>query len=231
MSSPFFPPSIPGQAGYPLTPTGASAATRYVGATASGAPATGSFLVGDFIIDQTGKVYVCTVAGSPGTWVQAGASSGGGFGSYAQVSFGQPQNTDGGQTTSGSDQVYPINAEDFDTGSILTVAANTMTVEAGSYYVDGWGTVTQQNARARVKLRDTSNSVDLLLGRSLYQQNLAVEINNNLTVRGRIVLAAQTNVQLHYVVQSSENTSEGLGVATNYYGAEKYAEVTFWKEL
>lgn len=59
--------------GFPLGLTGATAATRYVGATASGAPASGTFAVGDFCIDQTGLVYVCTVAGSPGTWVGAGA--------------------------------------------------------------------------------------------------------------------------------------------------------------
>ena len=53
--------------------TGATAASRYAGATVSGAP-TGAnpFLVGDFVVDQTGVVWVCTVAGSPGTWT-AGA--------------------------------------------------------------------------------------------------------------------------------------------------------------
>jgi hypothetical protein len=43
--------------------TGATAASRYVGATASGAPA-------------SGKVFVCTSAGTPGTWVQVGAAGG-----------------------------------------------------------------------------------------------------------------------------------------------------------
>jgi hypothetical protein len=61
--------------GAPLALTGATAATRYVGGTASGAPATGTFAVGDFVIDQTGKVYVCTTAGSPGTWSQVGGSA------------------------------------------------------------------------------------------------------------------------------------------------------------
>jgi hypothetical protein len=59
--------------GYPLGLTGATAATRFVGGTASGAPASGTFAIGDFVIDQTGKVYVCTVAGTPGTWVQSGS--------------------------------------------------------------------------------------------------------------------------------------------------------------
>lgn len=60
--------------GYPLGLTGAIAATRYVGGTTSGAPVAGTFAVGDFIIDETGKVYICTVAGTPGTWTQSGGS-------------------------------------------------------------------------------------------------------------------------------------------------------------
>lgn len=62
--------------GLPLGLTGATAATRYVGATASGAPASGTFAIGDFCIDQSGKIYVCTTAGSPGTWTQIGSSIG-----------------------------------------------------------------------------------------------------------------------------------------------------------
>lgn len=56
--------------------TGATAASRYVGATTSGAPSGGTFVKGDFVIDQTGKVFVCTTAGSPGTWTQVGGSGG-----------------------------------------------------------------------------------------------------------------------------------------------------------
>jgi hypothetical protein len=54
--------------------TGATAASRYVGATASGAPSSGTFAVGDFSIDRTGSIWICTTAGSPGTWVQVGAT-------------------------------------------------------------------------------------------------------------------------------------------------------------
>jgi len=60
----------------PMGLTGATAATRYVGATASGAPASGTFAIGDFVIDQTGKVWVCTVAGTSGTWVSVGGTVG-----------------------------------------------------------------------------------------------------------------------------------------------------------
>jgi hypothetical protein len=56
--------------------SGATAASRYVGATTSGAPTSGTFAVGDFVVDQTGHLWVCTAAGTPGTWTNAGSSSG-----------------------------------------------------------------------------------------------------------------------------------------------------------
>ncbi len=48
--------------------TGASAASRWPGATTGGAPASGTFSTGDFIITQDGHIFVCTAGGSPGTW-------------------------------------------------------------------------------------------------------------------------------------------------------------------
>ena len=48
--------------------TGAVAATRFVGGTTNGAPTAGTFAVGDFIVDQTASIWVCTTAGTPGTW-------------------------------------------------------------------------------------------------------------------------------------------------------------------
>ena len=61
--------------------TGATAAVRFVGGTSSGAPTAGTFAVGDFVIDRTGKVWICTTAGSPGTWTQV--SGGGGSSTLA----------------------------------------------------------------------------------------------------------------------------------------------------
>ena len=61
--------------GLPLGLTGATAATRYVGGTATGAPASGTFAVGDVSVAENGHVFVCTVAGSPGTWVDVGSSA------------------------------------------------------------------------------------------------------------------------------------------------------------
>ena len=60
----------------PFAPStlGASSVTRYVGGTADGAPTTGTFAVGDFVIDRTGKVWICTAAGTPGIWSRPSGS-------------------------------------------------------------------------------------------------------------------------------------------------------------
>jgi hypothetical protein len=54
---------------------GATVPTRFVGATTAGAPTTGTFAVGDFIVSRDlGDVWVCTAAGTPGTWVSSAAA-------------------------------------------------------------------------------------------------------------------------------------------------------------
>lgn len=60
------------QKGGPLALTGATAPARFVGGTASGAPISGTFAVGDFIVDANGMFWVCTTAGTPGTWTRNG---------------------------------------------------------------------------------------------------------------------------------------------------------------
>lgn len=52
---------------------GATTSCRLAGATTSGPPVSGTFAALDLIADLTGALYLCTVAGTPGTWVQVGS--------------------------------------------------------------------------------------------------------------------------------------------------------------
>lgn len=56
--------------------TGAVTASRYAGATASGHPVAGTFIAGDYVIDLSGAIWICTAGGTPGTWANAGGSGG-----------------------------------------------------------------------------------------------------------------------------------------------------------
>lgn len=70
---------VAGNADYLAVPhgglTGAVAATRFVGGTTTGHPVTGTFALGDFVVTQDGVVWVCTTAGTPGTWTNPDGSN------------------------------------------------------------------------------------------------------------------------------------------------------------
>jgi hypothetical protein len=125
--------------------TGATASSRYVGATASGAPTTGSFAVGDYVIDQTGKLWICTAAGTPGTWTQV-SGGGGGAGVNAVTISSQSGNytfalSDGGTEvdyagSSAGTFTIPANASvAFPVGTVIScrqMGTGQLTIAAGS---------------------------------------------------------------------------------------------------
>lgn len=51
---------------------GATAGARFVGGTTGGPPITGTFSTNDFVVDDTGVMWVCTAGGSPGSWYAVG---------------------------------------------------------------------------------------------------------------------------------------------------------------
>lgn len=49
---------------------------RFVGSTASGHPTSGTYALADYVVDQTGTFWICTAAGTPGTWTNPAAKLG-----------------------------------------------------------------------------------------------------------------------------------------------------------
>lgn len=50
------------------TNTGASSTAGFMGGVVGGAPASGTFALGDYVVDQNGPIWTCVGAGTPGTW-------------------------------------------------------------------------------------------------------------------------------------------------------------------
>lgn len=96
--------------------TGATATSRYVGATVSGAPTSGSYALGDFVIDHGGAIWICTTAGTASAgavFKQAGASTG------LPLASNSWDPTDNGFVTSCAIPPYHF------TGSVTSSFANT----------------------------------------------------------------------------------------------------------
>ena len=121
--------------------TGATAGTsRLVGTTTAGPPTTGTFAVGDLVIDQTATIWVCTVAGTPGTWsniipnslVVRSATATAGTGEF--TIFG----TTG---TSGQTITLPANAINGAIYQIKNLSAYTVNILGGTNSISVSGTV------------------------------------------------------------------------------------------
>lgn len=122
--------------------TGATAGSRMVGATASGHPTTGSFVSGDWTVDQTGAAWVCTASGSPGTWVELGSG-----GSSTAVSFAVSQTAHGftvgaltpvlydGTAWTASDATAPTGADVH--GMAVAIDANNFTLYLAGSQITG----------------------------------------------------------------------------------------------
>jgi hypothetical protein len=133
--------------------TGATAASRYVGATTGGPPNTGTFNVGDFVLDNsTGGWWICTGAGTPGTWHAGGGND---FTTTQQIAAGEciypriPVST-GPVLISGSMFLFFWTAQKTETINFLTSISESIAAGATPTYaafavfsVDGSGNLTQ----------------------------------------------------------------------------------------
>ena len=54
---------------------GAMTPTRYVGGVTGAAPTTGVYQTGDYVVDVTGEIWVCTAGGTPGNWSSIGSGT------------------------------------------------------------------------------------------------------------------------------------------------------------
>lgn len=202
--------------------TGATSASRYVGATASAAPASGTFVLGDFVLDQTGQLWICTVGGTPGTWRQVGGTP-----PYANFQDQKAQNTAGGTFTSGAWQTRTLNTTQSNTASIASLSSNQLTLAAGTYRVQIKAPAAGVNWH-QARLQNITDTTTTLLGTVEEAGGAATGVTTSSWVSGRFTIAASKVFEVQHRCTLTTAT-QGFGTPGNIT-TEVYTVIEIWKE-
>lgn len=155
----------------------------------------------------------------------------GGFASaiipYARVIDLKSDGTDGGTFTSGSWQTRTLNTTQVDNGStIITVASNQITLNAGTYRVRASAPAQQVNAH-QTRWRDITNSATLALGTTEFSVAGTEVVSRSFVETEFVNIADGTLYELQH--QCTTTKTGGFGVHGSFGAGEVYSVVEIWK--
>jgi hypothetical protein len=134
--------------------------------------------------------------------------------------------TDGGTFTSGSFLIRTLNTVVTNTISGASLAANIITLPAGTYYIEASAPANQVN-RHKAKLENHTDTADLLIGSSQYATGGTTVVSTS-NVSGLFTLASGKGVKITHQCQTTKAT-DGLGIDNAFGVIEIYTDVRIWK--
>jgi len=168
---------------------------------------------------------VLTTDGAATSWAAAGA--GGLYDAYVCVRDVKASGTDGGTFTLGAWRTRDINDEQADTANICSIAANQITLAAGTYRCLILCPANRV-AGHQAQLYNVSDTAVVLVGQSSYCGS-AVAVVTMSSVTGRFTLAAEKVLEVRHRCVETKAT-EGFGAARSF-GDEIYTIAEFWREV
>lgn len=135
--------------------------------------------------------------------------------------------TAGGTFTTGAWQTHVLNTEVADTGNHGSVAANQVTLAAGTYRFRGWG-MGYKVDNHQVRLQNITAGTTTAWGKNARaaaagDDMTASEIEGRFTIVGATVFELQARC-------GATRATDGYGTANSFGGTEVYASLEFWRE-
>jgi len=131
--------------------------------------------------------------------------------------------SDGGTFNSGGWRTRDLNTEVLDDGANVSISSGTITIEPGTYYIQGCA-VAQNVNQHQLRLYDVGNATELVIGMSGKHGNF----NAPALIHGVITIASQTTIELQHQSSGTE-TNKGFGAASDMGVIEVYAHLEGWK--
>ena len=134
--------------------------------------------------------------------------------------------TASGTFTQGSFQTRTLNTVMTNEISGASLSSNQIILPAGTYYINAFGEAYACEYH-KLKLRNITDSSDVLIGTSIYASS-ADSVQNNSRLSGRFTIASQKTFELQHR-NTSTTTTNGFGVLSSFSVVEVYADVQIWK--
>jgi hypothetical protein len=134
--------------------------------------------------------------------------------------------TQGGAFTSGSYVKRTLNTTLTNEISGASISSSVITLPAGTYYIIASAPMYNVSEH-KLKLRNTTDSSDTLLGTSEYAHQGSF-ISTRSFVNGRFTIASSKDFELQHRGDDTQGTN-GLGVTGLFSDTEVYADVQIWK--
>jgi hypothetical protein len=135
--------------------------------------------------------------------------------------------TNGGTFTNGAWQTRTLNTSLTNQISGASLSSNQITLPSGTYYIHASAPAYSID-RHKLKLRNTTDSSDTLIGTSEQGENAYAGFNRSFVI-GRFTIAAQKTFELQHRCTTTISTN-GFGLSSTWSGEiEVYTDVQIWK--
>lgn len=135
--------------------------------------------------------------------------------------------TAGGGFTSGSWLTHTLNTESVDTGSHAAIAANQVTLQAGTYRFRG-ETLGYKVDNHACRLQNITAGTTTAFGKNARSAAAGDDVTASV-VEGRFTIASATVLELQSRCTTTRAT-DGFGPANSFGGTEVYGSLELWRE-